>query len=322
MYQLISTEAIPPEHRREYWQAAIQPLFFRRDCHVLPQNEAQGAFHASVRHASIGDLGFLKLDSCAHAVERGHHHIRDDDEPSFLMSLVSEGSGYLIQDGKESLQCAGDFVLYDSQRPFRLGHEGRVKKYVLKIPRRMLTGHLAQPEKLCGTTVGVHSAVRIMLKSLLDSVASSDMPLSDVEQHAIAKSMVELIVGGLQSLSPSLTSDPNKLKAYHLTRIKRYVQDQLADPDLSCESIARAMRMSVSSLYRVFEDEPVPVAKWIWQMRLDACAMDLKDPTLRHLSISEIAFNRGFGSCAHFSRAFKAQLSVTPTAYRQSSQGT
>jgi AraC-like DNA-binding protein len=43
---------------------------------------------------------------------------------------------------------------------------------------------------------------------------------------------------------------------------------------------------------------------------------DLEDPAKRHLSISEIAFDHGFGNISSFNRAFKSRFHTTPQALR------
>lgn len=62
--------------------------------------------------------------------------------------------------------------------------------------------------------------------------------------------------------------------------------------------------MSADHLARLFCGEPVPLSRWIWQQRLDACRRDLSNPILIYRSVSDIAFSWGFNYATHFSRAF------------------
>ncbi|GAA2849981.1 hypothetical protein GCM10010472_03770 [Pseudonocardia halophobica] len=44
---------------------------------------------------------------------------------------------------------------------------------------------------------------------------------------------------------------------------------------------------------------------------------DLLDPTQRHRTISELAFDRGFVDASHFSRAFRARFGGTAREVRK-----
>jgi AraC-like DNA-binding protein len=108
--------------------------------------------------------------------------------------------------------------------------------------------------------------------------------------------------------------------AYHDlqgARMKAYIEQRLADPDLCVEAIARACDMSVRSVHRAFDADPCgPVSRYIWTRRLAQCAAALRDPAQAQRSISDICFAWGFNSTSHFSRVFKDQFGVPPRSYR------
>jgi len=318
MYQTISTMVIPPNQRLDFWQDISSQLFAPLDCRVSSSN-ASTAFEATIRHIALGDLSLMSMKATAHCVIRSGAHLAQNSEPSFLISLQNEGVGYLIQDNRESAMHSGDLVLYDTTRPYEMGFRNNFCKYVLKIPRSLLCSYVTRPERLCSLSIHSSSGIRLIFNNLLDAlVGNSHAELSIAERDSTARAVLELIAGSLNQFSDSLPGDPDKLKAFHLSRIKNFVKENLRDSALSSESIARALNMSVSSLYRVFEGEATSLAQWIWHLRLESCAKDLRNPALRNRSISEIAYSWGFSNCTHFSRTFKKAMSVTPTEYRQS----
>ena len=102
-------------------------------------------------------------------------------------------------------------------------------------------------------------------------------------------------------------------------RVKAYVEAKLADPELSVERIAHACSISVRGLHRHFAEDPAgSVSRYLWQRRLIRCAEALRDPSLAHLSITDVCFSYGFSSSSHFSRSFKDQFGVLPARYRTS----
>jgi AraC-like DNA-binding protein len=66
----------------------------------------------------------------------------------------------------------------------------------------------------------------------------------------------------------------------------------------------------------VFRNEPLTLAQYIWERRLEACSRDLRDPRLAARTVSELAFGRGFNDAAHFSRAFRERFGCSPRQWR------
>ena len=101
-----------------------------------------------------------------------------------------------------------------------------------------------------------------------------------------------------------------------LRRIQRYIEDHLDDEELTLGSVAKAHLVSARYVNKLFMQEGVSAARWIRMRRLERCRADLEDPARRHLSISEIAFDHGFGNISSFNRAFKSRFHTTPKALR------
>jgi transcriptional regulator GlxA family with amidase domain len=100
-------------------------------------------------------------------------------------------------------------------------------------------------------------------------------------------------------------------------RIKRYIEAQLDDAELSVNSIAHACGMSVRSIHRAFASDPAgSVSNYIWLRRLSHCAATLRDPGQARRPITEVCFSWGFKSTSHFSRLFKERFGVPPREYR------
>ena len=100
-------------------------------------------------------------------------------------------------------------------------------------------------------------------------------------------------------------------------RIKQHVGAHLGDPALNVDALATAMGCSRRQLYNAFAEEADGVAGYILRRRLDACRRALEARAGEHRSLTDIAFGFGFSSMAHFSRAFRAQVGMAPSDYRQ-----
>jgi AraC-like DNA-binding protein len=76
------------------------------------------------------------------------------------------------------------------------------------------------------------------------------------------------------------------------------------------------VHVSVGHLHRLFRDTGTTVNRSLVDLRVQRCAADLRDPRLRHRSVAEIAYGRGFKDAAHFTRAFAARHGTTPSDWR------
>lgn len=313
MHSTLTTRTMPQGERVEFWRETIGEMFVPLEFEA----DDTGAFCADLQHAPMGVLDLMTLSPSAHTVIRSERLARQSDADYFMVSYQISGQGLLRQGDREARQNAGDFVLYDSTRPFQMGYAADFSKHILRIPRSLLNAHFSSPERLCGLTIHAQSGPGILLGGMLNSLANSGGGMAPQVVEPIANALIELVIGGLQSLPQADQCEPSKLQAFHLARVKSYILQNLGDACLNMEKVAQALRMSVSSLYRVFENEPQPLAQWIWSQRLQLCQRDLKNPALKGRNIGDIGFDWGFSNCTHFSRAFKRETGLTPKEFRQ-----
>jgi AraC-like DNA-binding protein len=97
-------------------------------------------------------------------------------------------------------------------------------------------------------------------------------------------------------------------------RARRYLHDNLADPELDLERVARFAHVSPPHLVRRFRAElgVTPMA-YLWQRRV-ATGVDLLANT--GLPVGDIAARTGFKSVYHFSRRVKEHTGVSPRQVR------
>ncbi|BDW96652.1 hypothetical protein MACH10_23370 [Thalassospira tepidiphila] len=96
--------------------------------------------------------------------------------------------------------------------------------------------------------------------------------------------------------------------------MSRYVDSNLSE-NLTPTSLAQTFRMSRSQIYRIFAPHG-GVANYLWDRRLLRSLQLLSQHRYSHKNISTIAFECGFNSESHFSRAFRAKFKITPSQVR------
>ena len=92
--------------------------------------------------------------------------------------------------------------------------------------------------------------------------------------------------------------------------MRRYVDDHLADPDLSPPRIAAAHAISVRTLHEAFEATGESVGALVRRRRLERCHADLTRPTGDTVAV--IALRWGFRDSSHFSRLFRRHYGIAP----------
>jgi AraC-like DNA-binding protein len=100
-------------------------------------------------------------------------------------------------------------------------------------------------------------------------------------------------------------------------KIKQAIEHNLRSPDLCVGELAKQFGFSIRYIQRLFSEEDCTVSKYIRRKRLEGCKRQLGDPAWLNHSITDIAFNWGFNSSAHFSRVFKEEYGINAREYRK-----
>ena len=104
-------------------------------------------------------------------------------------------------------------------------------------------------------------------------------------------------------------------------QVLAYIRAHLDDLELSHNQVAAVHHIAPRTLSRLFEDEPSSVTAYIRTCRLQAVRRDLGDPLMGQRSIAAIAARWCFTDQAHFTRAYRAEFGVTPSASRRTFLG-
>lgn len=309
----VSTEAVEPGRRLDYWLSLIGETFTRLECQVFGDQAMSGAMQ-TVR---IGQIDLTHLRANGQTVRRTASLIAASGDDPLLVQIQRDGRCVLRQDGRTAVAQPGDVLLYDSIRPYELVFDDlEHEAWILRLSRGQLESHVGGLQDLTATTLGSGNAAARTLVAMLGTLYDHVDQLHPASMHSMSEAVTSTVAAGLRSLPKANAKKVSNLAAYHLARVKTYVQQNLRDPDMSIASIAAAMQMSPDNLCRLFRNEPLSLSRWLWQQRLEACRRDLCDARLARRGVSDIAFSWGFSDAAHFSRSFRAQFGISPRELR------
>lgn len=314
MAVVFDTADVEPEHRLDHWRDWSRRLFL--PLHVDTSLQAE-PFWA---HSSIYDLCSIKVSrtiSGASVVRRTAQDIAERDPDCFTLVLVLRGQTLGSQDGRTGSWGPGDLTLWDSSRPWvtkwiepNTALTFALPKSMLRRDAKLLASQTARPVD------GKSSRVRLVRGYLHQLVKALELGEVAPDDVAFAEGVLSLVPALFVTRDESHTGGADLL-----LRVKSYIDEHLADPDLSADEIAQAHFISRRYLYRLFEAEHVGVSERIRLRRLQECADRLADPLCAREGIFEVALRWGFANPAHFSRCFRATFGMSPREYRATASG-
>ena len=233
----------------------------------------------------------------------------DDDAVIPEMLKFFLGKAYEIRaatTGAEALVKARrdrvDLVVLDHRLPDCTGLEvlSELKSAQPILPVIMLTGYGS--EWICA------SAFRLGVTDYLQKPVSAVDLVAAVQR--IFSPVIDTSASEVESQVPNDLANPFALP---ILRAVGVIQERYWD-QLTLSALARQVGMSKYHLSRRFRETlGVTLRDYLMTVRLERAKVLLAN---RHISITEVAHNVGFGDLARFDKVFKRYTNLTPSTYR------
>ncbi|MGW3263165.1 helix-turn-helix domain-containing protein [Streptomyces sp. NPDC001056] len=236
-----------------------------------------------------------------------------------VLSVQDAGATVLTQGDRSAELAPGDMILNDPTRPWELVHEEPIRMHVFRVPQGALAVSATDLRRVLAVPIRPRDGgAAALLSPMLRSLASTVRPCPDWLAERLAGHTADLLATLVTERSADSAGGPAPGPADPLVaRIRRYVDDHLADPGLSPGTIAAAHFVSVRHVHHLFATQGTTLGRWIQQRRLEECRRELA--RRGRLSVSAVAHRWGFVNAAHFSRAFRRAYGMSPTQWRRSS---
>ena len=274
-------------------------------------------FHGRLRSRLLDELSIVEVTATGHSVHRTPSLIAQSDPLYFKLNLQLAGTGILVQDNREAVLRPGDLAVYDTHRPYTLEFGSDFRTLVLMFPQTALDLPAGSVGRLTATRMAADQGLGRMISPFMTQLAENLEAFSAPSGHRLARNAVDLLS---TMFAAELDQHQNGSGNPHeelLGRIRRFIEANLADPQLCPASIAAAHFISTRHLHNVFQEAGTTVAQLIRSRRLEKCRRELRDPLQAHRAVSAIAARWGFVDAAHFSRIFRAAFGEPPSSYRR-----
>jgi AraC-like DNA-binding protein len=310
---VLNTSSSVPDRRLAVWQDIVCDTFVGLDC----RSEIREAFWGAVSQSAVGPATFTRVDSCAQRVFRTPSRIARASQDYVLVALGNSGVNGVYQDGREAIVAAGQFVIYDTTRPYELRFDDSFSQTILQMPRKLLQQRIGAFDALTATTFSSDRPLEGLAYEFLVS-------MSKVIDHVDPATATRLLDQGLDLIAMAFAErmhqrspDQSVHRSALLYRLKNTILTQLSDPELSMSGVAAAIGISPRYASDLMADEQISFRSYVQSQRLERCKRDLSDPAHAARHVSDVAFAWGFNDLAHFSRIFKQRFGASPREWRE-----
>lgn len=306
----ISTDAIEPSLRNEYWREVTRPF-----CDTTPLSTAkQALLEGTMRIRHLGGLTLGATTFNAQHYKRDPATIARSGLDQYLVHVMVAGSIHGDFDKRDVVAGAGGICFIDLARPYQCQVDAG-ERLAMTIPRASIDKVLGARD-IHGLVLDAHKPMTSLLRDYLCGFHAVSGQLSASEDVAALEALTALLSAGLVNAAP-LQSGPESVLGQALrARVLAYIERHLAQPELGPALLMQRFRVSRAHLYRVFS-ELGGIAHVIKTKRLDAAYARIVDPRLAKHSVSQVAAYFGFQDMTRFRKAFIARFGVAPDEARE-----
>ncbi|MBS1166990.1 MAG: AraC family transcriptional regulator [Proteobacteria bacterium] len=302
------SRSLPAQLAQSAWSEAISVIFDSR----LRKNAEEG-FFAHVDAAFLGDVALGRLRSTAQDFDRSRYKIARDGMDGYLLQFYLSGRSASRGASNSEVAGEGDLYVIDMAQPLSTTTTDH-DQISLVVPRRLLSARLEGPDASHMRIIPAGLPLVTLFRESLKSFHGQIDNMSRLEAEAVIHPLLDLAAAAINGHVDERSMAGVNLA--HFVGLRRHVEDNLLDPDLTLDGLLATFGLSRRKAYRLFE--PVGgFATYVNRRRLQRALQALRSPDWRHASISEIGTAHGFPNPENFSRAFRREYGLSPREVRQ-----
>jgi AraC-like DNA-binding protein len=283
--------------------------------------EPGAAIDVRAERRATGSSSVIRLTSKSRLVfRRTRAHVRDDPKDATVFWFVRRGRLRVSDSRGARTARPGDFLVTRSTTPFVIDCEpdaDNVHEVLhLVAPTHAVRGRIAD-DVVSGYLIRAGRREFALAEMILTQLVEDDGQLQPDTAAHLVETTVQLISHAIRDRNVC-----GRLRQTVLERrreeVLRFIEVNLSNPKLCTNMVAQGCGISPRYLSYVLNQQGVTFSDLVWSQRLARARAWLAAPELKDLAISEIAYDAGFKSPAHFSRMFTRVFRTTPRGWRAS----
>lgn len=305
---LLDTPALPPQERNDATREFFDTL---SELDVLEHTCPPELIRTRILGWDLRKLRLLVADTPWLSLAHTDRQVMTE---AVSFSACMSGTARLSSGGDSRTFAPGEISLVNLPSPFQLRSAATctIMSFQVSYAELCLPGRVIQQAAGDLTTSPLYELFQTHLAQLYRFL---DETVPAAASESLGAATLELARAVIATAGPGDPARNDVANQALLTRIEAYVQQHLADPALSPETIASANGISVRQLYKLWSAKGLSLAEWIMQGRLEGARHELaKD---RSAAVGVIARRWGFADPAHFGRRFRSAYDLSPREWRQ-----
>ncbi|WP_179957747.1 helix-turn-helix domain-containing protein [Exilibacterium tricleocarpae] len=308
-----STESIDNKEKFDYWIETVCKQLIFVDC----KRHDNEPFEGTLRTNNLSNITFSEMYTVPQTFFRSKQQLAQLEEDFLIASIPLTFSVEKSINRRPIPSARGDISIFDGSREQFLFVKDSINALIIIIPKASIKHYLPCPEDFAGRVISKNTPTGFLASNYVRTIASQIGRLDPGLESPLGDNLLQLFALALANTKENANQFAPAVKYSLCLQIKRYIEANLHDPDLSPKSIADAHKVSLRYLYNVFEQEKFTVSRFIMMRRLQRSRDALANPENTHLSITAIALDHGFKDTSHFSRTFKKEFGFTAKDLRE-----
>lgn len=273
----------------------------------------------------VGSISIIRQRSRSNLFfRRTLRHIREDATDLAILWYVKRGRLAITNKCGNHIVEPCDFAIMCSGSPFYIecqkDGDGHYEAMHVTVPTHLLRQHIHH-DMSTGVFMRIERSEIAIAERIFADIFATEGSLAE-------ESARQLVDAALATIGNAVRADAAHLPARQtpadkrFMEVQRFVEIHLCDPRLSAKTVARGCGISQRYLSDLLRMRGTNLAALIWDRRLEMARQRLGSTRRGDISISEIAYELGFKSAAHFSRKFKRMFRMNPRDVRNASPAT
>jgi AraC-like DNA-binding protein len=308
---IFSTDDVPEAERFSYWREAVM----------------QGMCGVSGERNKDQETPFKARFVCSIGESLVHYHCSADGHPLFRRTrdIARRGDGtkiaiyrelgvvdWRVGGRREMVTRPGDLLVSEGTSPWASQARADFDSETWLLPRKLLDPHLPGTARNLSLVLTGRNGLAGIVKAYLDAFAAKIDTLDEREAGLVADNFCRLLA---IACGAAAGEHQEAVRLARLEEAKRYIDQHLAEPKMTPEKAAAALKMSVRQLHLLFEPSGTSFAQYLLRRRLEECRAALLTP-VGGRSVADIALGFGFNNLWTFNRNFRRAFGVTPSEAR------
>lgn len=306
-----STHNLASNKAYEAFRESIGVLF-----NVTHPSARGSDFSARLDSYLLGEVLLVDCMTKGQRFERTKQMIARDGMDHYLVQLFNHGHTRRTYGETDSIGRPNNIIIIDTSKPWEAKNSD-FHNTTLVIPRRLMEQQLVHENDHHGRVIDVKNPFGTLLINYLSNLRQSIEHMSLQDAADATKIGIHLLSSALNRASndgPNL-ANPICTQTFK-NNIKRFIELNIADPNLSVDDIAARFRISRTHLYRLFDGDH-GLANYIRTRRMNLALKKLITSVAQEKSIAQIAASVGYQNASAFTRAFRQHFLMSPNEARE-----